>query len=111
MPNLTIRKLDKSVAVFAVCTSKKLGVDTTIVEIAKQCARKVKVMDTNCCGFAGDKGFFTPELNDWGLRDLKKQVEGCTEGYATSRTCEVGLSDHSGIVFKNLLYLIDEASE
>ena len=51
------------------------------------------------------------ELNEWGLRDLKNQVEGCTEGYATSRTCEVGLSEHSGIVFKNLLYLVDEASE
>lgn len=110
MPNLNIKKLDKSIAVFAVCTSKKLGVDTTIVEIARQCAKKVKVMDTNCCGFAGDKGFFTPELNDWGLRDLPNQVEGCTEGYATSRTCEVGLSQHSGIPFKNLLYLVDEAS-
>ncbi len=110
MPNLKITKLDKCVAVFAVCTSKKLGVDSTIVDIAKQCARRVKVMDTNCCGFAGDKGFFTPELNDWGLRDLRSQVEGCSEGYATSRTCEVGLSDHSGISFKNLLYLVDEAS-
>ena len=110
LPNLNIRKLDRCVAVFAVCTSKKLGVDSTIVEIAKQCARRVKVMDTNCCGFAGDKGFFTPELNDWGLRDLRNQVEGCSEGYATSRTCEIGLSSHSGITFKNLLYLVDEAS-
>ncbi|MBO6222657.1 MAG: FAD-binding oxidoreductase [Bacteroidales bacterium] len=110
MPNLKITKLDRCVAVFAVCTSKKLGVDSTIVDIAKQCARRVKVMDTNCCGFAGDKGFFNPELNDWGLRDLKNQVKDCTEGYATSRTCEVGLSEHSGITFKNLLYLVDEAS-
>lgn len=111
MPNLKITKVDRCVAVFAVCTSKKLGVDTTIADIAKQCARRVKVMDTNCCGFAGDKGFFTPELNDWGLRDLRNQVEGCSEGYATSRTCEIGLTEHSGISFKNLLYLVDEASE
>lgn len=110
IPRLNINKIDRSIAVFAVCTSKKLGVDKDIVDIANLCATKVKVMDTNCCGFAGDKGFFTPELNDWGLRDLKNQVEGCTEGYATSRTCEVGLTDHSGILFKNLLYLVDEAS-
>ena len=110
IPELNLTKLDKTVAVFAVCTSKKLGVDSTIVEIAKKCAKRVKVMDTNCCGFAGDKGFFTPELNEWGLRDLRRQVEGCSEGYATSRTCEIGLSQHSGIPFKNLLYLLDEAS-
>ncbi len=110
LPNLNITKLDRSIAVFAVCTSKKLGVDSTIVEVAKQCAQKVKVIESNCCGFAGDKGFYTPELNDWGLRELKIQVKNCTEGYATSRTCEIGLSEHSGITFKNLLYLVDEAS-
>ena len=110
LPNLNITKLDRSIAVFTVCTSKKLGVDSTIVEVAKQCAQKVKVIESNCCGFAGDKGFYTPELNDWGLRELRIQVKNCTEGYATSRTCEVGLSEHSGITFKNLLYLVDEAS-
>jgi D-lactate dehydrogenase len=33
------------------------------------------------------------------------------EGYATSRTCEIGLSRNSGITFKSILYLLDEASE
>ena len=110
IPNLTVNQLNKSVAVWAVCSSKKMGVDSTIVEIAKLCAKKVTVLEGNCCGFAGDKGFFDPEINDWGLRDLKKQTANCTEGYATSRTCEIGLSKNSGIPFKNLLYLLDEAS-
>ena len=110
LPRLKIKKLNKSVAVFAVCTAKKLGVDGMLYDIAKSCARRVVEVDENCCGFAGDKGFMLPELNDRGLRDLQKQVSDCQEGYATSRTCEIGLSSHGNITFKSILYLIDEAS-
>lgn len=110
VPNLTINQLNKPVAVWAVCSAKKMGVDSTIVEIAKMCAKKVVVLDGNCCGFAGDKGFFDPKLNAWGLRSLRSQIGKCQEGYATSRTCEIGLAKNSGIPFKNLLYLLDEAS-
>ena len=80
------------------------------MNIAKRCAKEVVVADTNCCGFAGDRGFFKPELNSHGLRNLKKQLEGCQDGYSTSRTCEIGLSKNSGIVFKSILYLVAEAS-
>ena len=110
IPKLNIKQLDKHIAVWAVCTSKKLGVDSIIVEIANLCAKKVTVLEGNCCGFAGDKGFTDPAINSWGLRDIKNQIKDCTEGYATSRTCEIGLSKNSGIPFKNLLYLIDQAS-
>jgi D-lactate dehydrogenase len=35
---------------------------------------------------------------------------GCKDGYSTSRTCEMSLSNHSGINFRGLVYLIDEAA-
>lgn len=118
---LNITKLDKKVAVFAVCSAKKLGVDNMLFDLARLCAKQVVVLDSNCCGFAGDHGFFKPELNAHGLRMIKDQVNGnlvdgtkvepCTEGYATSRTCEIGLSKHSGVTFKSIMYLIDQASE
>ncbi len=118
---LKIKKLDKRVAVFAVCSTKKLGVDNMLFDVARLCAKEVTVIESNCCGFAGDRGFTFPQLNTHGLRMLHSQVEGtladgtkvspCTEGYATSRTCEIGLSRNSGITFKSILYLLDEASE
>ncbi len=110
IPKLRVRKLNKSVAVFAVCTAKKMGVDNMLYDIAKACARRVVIVDENCCGFAGDKGFMLPELNENGLRNLQAQVADCKEGYATSRTCEIGLSNYGKITFKSILYLIDEAS-
>ena len=63
-----------------------------------------------CCGFAGDKGFTTPELNSSALRTLAKQVQHCTAGYSTSRTCEIGLSEHAGIDYQSIVYLLNECS-
>ncbi|MBO7320679.1 MAG: FAD-binding oxidoreductase [Bacteroidales bacterium] len=111
LPRLKINKVDEKVAIFAVCSAKKLGVDQTLANIARACVSEVTVVDSNCCGFAGDRGFLLPELNKHGLRYLKEQVYGCESGYATSRTCEIGLSYHSGLEFKSILYLLDRCSE
>jgi len=110
VPNLKITKTDRRIAVFAVCSAKKLGVDNMLYDLAKLCSNNVVVIESNCCGFAGDRGFTYPQLNTHGLRHLKEQVTGCADGYATSRTCEIGLSKNSGVTFKSILYLLDEVS-
>ncbi len=107
---LKFRKLNKKVSVFAVCSAKKMEVDKYIYQLASLCAIDVVEIDSNCCGFAGDRGFLLPELNKHGLRDIARQSEGCSEGYATSRTCEIGLSNHSGINFSSIVYLVEEAT-
>ncbi len=108
--NLTINKLDKKVSVFAVCSAKKMEVDNYLYQLANLCAKEVTIIDSNCCGFAGDRGFLVPELNQHGLRNLSEQTKGSLQGYATSRTCEIGLSNHSGIEFNSIIYLVEEAS-
>jgi len=35
----------------------------------------------------------------------------CADGYSTSRTCEMSLSNHSGIDFRGMVYLVDEATK
>lgn len=110
LDKLDIKPVDRKVALFAVCSAKKLEVNEILASVARKCAREVVVMDTNCCGFAGDRGFLIPDLNSHGLRNLKAQSEGCEMGYATSRTCEVGLSRNSGITFESVIYLVAEAA-
>lgn len=110
LDHLPIQQLDEKVAVYAVCSAKKMGVDPCMKRVAERCAREVVVVESNCDGFAGDRGFLFPELNEHGLRGLKRQVDGCKEGYALSRTCEIGLSRNSGLVFKNLVYLVARAA-
>lgn len=110
LPHLNVKKLDETVAVFPVCSTKKMGVDKDLYEVASACAAKVIVPETNCCGFAGDRGFTYPELNSHGLRELKEQIPGVVVyGYSNSRTCEIGLSLHSGLTFKSIAYLVQRA--
>ncbi len=109
LPQLTIKNKKDTVTVFPVCSAKKIGKMEQLLTLSQLCAHNVTIIDSNCCGFAGDRGFLIPELNEHGLRELKDQIPThCQEGYSTSRTCEIGLEKMSGIDFKSIFYLIEE---
>lgn len=111
MPLLTVKNKKETVAVFPVCSVKKIGKMDQLMALSQLCANQVNMIDSNCCGFAGDRGFLIPELNEHGLRDLKAQIPtNCEVGYSTSRTCEIGLESMSGIDFKSIFYLIEEVT-
>ena len=111
LPYLKIIPLDETITVFPVCSMKKMELDGKLIELARLCAKEVALAETNCCGFAGDRGFTYPELNSYGLKTLKEQLpEKVEKGYSTSRTCEIGLSLHSGISYKSIVYLVDKVS-
>jgi D-lactate dehydrogenase len=111
LPYLTITPVDEVITVFPVCSMKKMELDGKLATLAKICAKEVIISDTNCCGFAGDRGFTFPELNKHGLTNLKNQLpETVKNGYSTSRTCEIGLSLHTGVSYKSIVYLVDRVS-
>ena len=102
---------DKPIAVHVTCSTQHLGEAQALIDIARRCAREVVVPEgIHCCGFAGDKGFTTPELNEHALRSLKNAVQICEEGISTSRTCEIGLSRHGEIDYHGLVYLVDRVT-
>ncbi|HAQ18596.1 MAG TPA: 4Fe-4S ferredoxin [Prolixibacteraceae bacterium] len=110
--NLEITPVQETITVFPVCSMKKMGLEEKLVKLAEKCAVKVIVPVTNCCGFAGDRGFSFPELNEHGLRDLKMQLPTeVKNGYSNSRTCEIGLSLHSGVSHHSIVYLVDRVSK
>ncbi len=113
VPKLKLSPVEGPVALHATCSVRKMGLTDTLLGVAKLCAKEVVAPpDVKCCGFAGDKGFSTPELNDHALRHLAEALpEACREGYSTSRTCEIGLASHSGRRYRSILHLIDEASQ
>jgi len=111
LDKLDITPQEAPVAVHVTCSTQHLGEAEGLIEIARRCARQVVIPEgIHCCGFAGDKGFTTPELNAHALRSLKDAVQVCAEGVSTSRTCEIGLSHHSGIDYHSLVYLLDRVS-
>ncbi len=99
------------VAVHVTCSTQHLGEAQGLIDIVRRCTQQVVVPEgIHCCGFAGDKGFNQPELNAHALRSLKDAVQQCGEGVSTSRTCEIGLSQHSGIDYHGLVYLVDRVT-
>jgi len=109
LPELTLNQLPETIAIHTTCSSQKMGLDAKFLAVAHACAEQVIVPErVGCCGFAGDRGFTFPELNAAALADLKPAVAGkSTAGYSNSRTCEIGLSLHSGIHYKSIMYLVD----
>ena len=110
-PRLVFEKVPGPVAIHTVCSAKKMGLEADFHKLAGMCAEKVVTPEVICCGFAGDRGFTVPELNAFGLRRLKKQLPpDVNSGYSTSRTCEIGLTTHSGIDYRSILYLVNRCT-
>jgi D-lactate dehydrogenase len=112
LERLDLQPLEETVLLHPVCSVKKLGLETQLLEIGRRCAKKAVIPDDfGCCGFAGDRGITFPELNASALKGLREKVpEDCRKGYSSSQMCEVGLSHHSGIMYQSLFCLIDAAS-
>lgn len=112
LDKLTFHPLPVTVAVHSTCSTIKMGVDGMLVELAGMCAKNVvSPAEVTCCGWAGDRGFFYPELTASALQSLRKELGGAKEGYSNSRTCEIGLTMHSDISYKSIVYLVDKATE
>ncbi len=112
LPRLRLTPRAATVAVHPVCSVRKQGLEGVLREVAAACAREVvQPEQVGCCGWAGDKGWTVPELNAHALRALRASLPpGCTEGYSSSRTCEIGLAQHAGIGYRSIVHLVDAAS-
>ncbi len=113
LDKLRIKKQAKTITIHVTCSSIKMNLNEKFIRIAETCAERVIVPDNvGCCGFAGDRGFTYPELNQSALMNLKPSLpDSCKEGYSNSRTCEIGLSEQGGINYKSIVYLVEDCAE
>jgi D-lactate dehydrogenase len=109
LARLRIEKQDRPVLLHLPCSVKRMGQEAKLRGLAEACSDQVIVPeDVTCCGFAGDKGFFRPELNAYALRHLKVPADAV--GCSSSRTCEIGLERNAGQSFQSIAYLLDACS-
>jgi D-lactate dehydrogenase len=113
IPNVDIpARIKAPVALHLTCSTRRMGLDATLLAVAQACAEHVVVpADIGCCAFAGDKGFVRPEMNAHALRSLAPAVKDCVAGYSTSRTCEIGLSLHGGVTYRSVADLVDRVAQ
>ena len=111
LPRLTVTRTDEPVLVHMACSLKRMGGEAKLRTLAEACSNRVTVpVAVNCCGFAGDKGMFTPELNEYALRHLCDGAPDGGVGVSSSRSCEIGLSRYGQRLFQSIAYLLDAHS-
>ena len=113
VPRLDFHPIDRHIALHLTCSTRQMGVDKDMIALAKLCSTNVFLPEgVGCCGFAGDRGFTFPELNKYGLRKLRPQIEKnhIEVGYSNSRTCEIGLETNTGIPYMSIVYLVNECT-
>ena len=113
VPRLDFHPIDRHVALHLTCSTREMGVAGDLVALARMCSSHVFLPEgVGCCGFAGDRGFTFPELNRYGLRKLRPQIEAnhIEVGYSNSRTCEIGLESNTGIPYMSIVYLVNECT-
>ena len=113
VPHLDIEKCDERVIVHKQCKIKSLNKSQYIEDLARLCTDHVfNIKSFACDGFAGQKGFFTPELNKSATKDFAGEIAeyGATLGVSSSSTCEIGLGESGGIPFVGVAFLLDRCS-
>jgi len=114
LPRLNISKPKNNIVFHPVCSSYKLGTVSKLQKIGSVCSVKSDVpLSAKCCGMAGDRGFYFPELTASATRpeadEVKmKQYDGY---YSSSTTCEMALSESVGKQYESILKLLDEVSQ
>jgi D-lactate dehydrogenase len=95
------------------CSSTRMGLNQKFYDILKKCANDVFVPDnTNCCGFAGDRGFLFPELTESATKDEALEVIEFASGkevygfYSSNTPCEIGMTNSTGFFYESLVFLL-----
>ena len=105
--NSELPKLDYDIAIHPTCSTEKMEHGTDLKTLAEICCASVHLpKDWGCCGFAGDKGLYYPELNKAATNYPTNDLKNIKYGFSTSRTCEVGMMTHSNINYKSIAYLV-----
>ncbi len=113
LPKLQVSHKVGSVVLHPVCSVTKMNLLPKLEGVAKACADTVVVpRDAGCCGFAGDRGFTHPELTAAATKHEAEEVatQSFDGYYASSRTCEVGMTRSTGEVYRSFLYLLESAT-
>lgn len=113
IPRLKISHPKEKIVFHPVCSVTKMGSMPKLQAIGKACAVRADYpVFAGCCGMAGDRGFYYPDLT---LSATRKEVNEVNQSdydgyYSSSRTCEMALSESSGKNYESILKLVLEVS-
>ncbi len=114
LPRLTIDKRKGKIVFHPVCSVHKMaGFMDKLQAIGLYCAHEAVIPTfSNCCGMAGDRGFYFPELTAAATAKEADEVkrQNFNGYYSSGKTCEMALSEAVGQSYQSILVLLDEVS-
>ncbi|WP_100612091.1 FAD-binding and (Fe-S)-binding domain-containing protein [Confluentibacter lentus] len=111
LPKSQVKRNKNSIVLHSVCTLEKLKIEDAFTSLAKHFAKEVIVPKNNgCCGMAGDRGFLFPELTTSSTNQEAQELKNvvCDGYYASTKTCEMAMSQAINTNYESILYLADE---
>ena len=113
LPKLSVGEKLDSVAVHPTCSTRHLGLERELRQIAGEMASEVhQPIRATCCGMAGDRGLLHPELTASATSEEAAELEG-TRHHAylcSNRTCELGLQMGTGAAYESFLIPLERIS-
>jgi D-lactate dehydrogenase len=113
IPRVQISKPKDRIVFHPVCSVTKMGSLSKLQSIGKACAIQADFpVFAGCCGMAGDRGFYYPQLTQAATNKEVTEVNQTSyDGYySSSRTCEMALSESSGKNYESILKLLVEVT-
>ncbi len=113
LPNLEVRGKLGSVAVHPTCSTRHMGLERQLREIAAAMAEEVvQPIRATCCGMAGDRGMLHPELTKSATAEEAAELAGTDhDAYVCSnRTCEIGLQEATGAAYESFLIPLERVT-
>ena len=113
LPRLEIKNKKNKIVFHPVCSVYKMGLLDKMKKIGNACAVQTDIPQfAGCCGMAGDRGFYYPELTRAAVKLEADEVKQTPyDGYYSSaKTCEINFSEAVGKNYDSILVLLDEVS-
>jgi D-lactate dehydrogenase len=113
LPSLVITKIPGHVALHPVCSATKMNLAGPLQAIADACVETAETpTGAGCCAMAGDRGLMYPDLATAATAREAEEVRagGFRAGYSSSRTCEVNLTRATGLTYRSIVFLVEEAT-
>jgi D-lactate dehydrogenase len=113
LPHLPEGERITSITLHPTCSSARLGIDDALSRVAGAVAEEVVIPDDwGCCAFAGDRGLLHPELTSAATAAESADVTAARSAAHASlnRTCELGMTRATGVEYRHVLELLDEAT-
>ena len=102
-------KSEEPIFVHSVCSSQKMDSEDALYNLVEKCSSFIeKPTEPFCCGTGGDRIFRVPNLPKNAI-DKSISNTSFSKGVSSSRTCELGLSEQTGIKFSSIESLVYNA--